>query len=269
MLTLDDKAFRCEDKPMCGRFALTTTREDVMDAFGLHELEAFPPRFNIAPTQPILVVGEGDAPQAGSNLPSRRAFLVRWGFMPSWVKDPQAFPLLINARSETAIEKASFRNAMRHRRILIPASGFYEWHRPSKESGEASQAYWIKPKSGGIAAFGGLVETWASADGSEMDTGAILTTSANGAIRSIHDRMPVVIERQDFARWLDCKTQEPRKVADLMRPVQDDFFEAVPVSSLVNKVANVGPEIQMAVSVNTKPDVQKQTKPPSAQLSLF
>ncbi|THF52474.1 SOS response-associated peptidase [Allorhizobium terrae] len=254
---------------MCGRFALTTTPEDVMDAFGLHELEAFPQRFNIAPTQPILIVGEGDVPDKGSNLPSRRAFLVRWGFVPSWVKDPCDFPLLINARSETAIDKASFRSAMRHRRILIPATGFYEWYRPSKDSGETSQAYWIKPRHGGIVAFGGLVETWASADGSEMDTGAILTTAANGAIRPIHDRMPVVIDPQDFSRWLDCKTQEPRKVADLMRPVQDDFFEAVPVSNLVNKVANVGPEIQAAVSVTAKPDNKKQPKPPSAQLSLF
>jgi putative SOS response-associated peptidase YedK len=254
---------------MCGRFALTTTPEDVMEAFGLHELDAFPPRFNIAPTQPILIVGEGEMPQAGSNLPSRRAFLVRWGFMPSWVKDPREFPLLINARSETAISKASFRNAMRHRRILIPATGFYEWYRPSKESGAPSQAYWIKPKHGGIVAFGGLVETWASADGSEMDTGAILTTSANGAIRPIHDRMPVIIEPHNFSRWLDCKTQEPRKVADLMRPVQDNFFEAVPVSNLVNKVANIGPELQNPVSVKAGPADNKQPEPPSAQLSLF
>ncbi|MBB4955830.1 putative SOS response-associated peptidase YedK [Agrobacterium vitis] len=246
---------------------MTTTPDDVMETFGLHELEGFPPRFNIAPTQPILIVGEGEMVQRGSNLPSRRAFLVRWGFLPSWVKDPGDFPLLINARSETAIEKASFRSAMRHRRILIPASGFYEWHRPARESGEPSQAYWIRPRRGGIVAFGGLVETWASADGSEMDTGAILTTVANGAVQAIHDRMPVVIEPQDFARWLDCKTQEPRKVADLMRPVQDDFFEAVPVSNLVNKVGNNGPEVQAVVE--SKVALTNKKQPPSAQLSLF
>lgn len=254
---------------MCGRFALTTTPDDVMEAFGLHELEAFPPRFNIAPTQPILIVGEGEVPQPGSNLPNRRAFLVRWGFMPSWVKDPRDFPLLLNARSETAIEKASFRNAMRHRRILIPASGFYEWHRPSKESGEPSQAYWIKPRHGGTIAFGGLVETWASADGSEMDTGAILTTAANRGIQPIHDRMPVVIQPQDFSRWLDCRNQEPRQVADLMRPVQDDFFDAVPVSNLINKVTNNGPDVQVAVAPRAMAADKKPSGPPPTQLSLF
>jgi len=240
-----------------------------MEAFGLHELEAFPQRFNIAPTQPILIVAEGEVPIAGSNLPSRRASLVRWGFVPSWVKDPRDFPLLINARSETAIEKASFRNAMRHRRILIPVSGFYEWHRPSKESGAPSQAYWIRPKTGGTIAFGGLMETWASADGSEMDTAAILTTAANAAIQSIHDRMPVVIKPEDFSRWLDCKTQEPRKIVDLMRPAQDDFFEAVPVSNLINKVANTGPEVQATAQPTVKLVPKKQPEPPSAQLSLF
>ncbi|NKF33019.1 SOS response-associated peptidase, partial [Pseudomonas sp. BGM005] len=90
----------------------------------------------------------------------RRAVLVRWGFTPAWVKDPREFPLLINARAETAIGKASFRAAMRHRRVLIPASGFYEWHRPPKESGGKPQAYWIRPRQGGIVAFAGLMETW-------------------------------------------------------------------------------------------------------------
>ncbi|MGO8657063.1 SOS response-associated peptidase family protein, partial [Rhizobium ruizarguesonis] len=94
--------------------------------------------------------------------------------------------------------------------------------------GERPRAYWIRPRQGGVIAFAGLMETWSSADGSEVDTGAILTTSANSAISAIHDRMPVVIKPEDFSRWLDCKTQEPREVVDLMQPVQDDFFEAVP-----------------------------------------
>ncbi len=94
---------------------------------------------------------------------------------------------------------------------------------PSKESGDKSQAYWIRPRRGGVIAFAGLMETWSSADGSEVDTGAILTTSANRTMRPIHDRMPVVIKPEDFARWLDCKTQEPREVLDLMVPVQEDF----------------------------------------------
>jgi putative SOS response-associated peptidase YedK len=167
--------------------------------------------------------------------------------MPGWVKDPSDFPLLFNARAETAVEKASFRAAMRHRRILVPASGFYEWHRPPKGSQEKSQAYWVRPRKGGVIAFAGLMETWASADGSEVDTGAVLTTPSTPAFMPIHDRMPLVIASEDFARWLDCKTLEPRGIADLLKPVDDDFFEAIPVSDLVNKVANTSPEVQKPV----------------------
>lgn len=237
---------------MCGRFALTEPTARLKEFLDVVDVEEFPARYNIAPTQPILVVISGDRQEQGSNLPDRKALLVRWGFTPSWVKDPREFPLLINARAETAIGKASFRAAMRHRRILVPASGFYEWHRPSKGapkgSKEKSQAYWVRPRNGGIVAFAGLMETWSSADGSEVDTGAILTTAANKAIGRIHDRMPVVIEPQDFARWLDCKTQEPREIEDLLRPIDDAFFEAIPVSDKVNKVANVGPELQEPVA---------------------
>jgi putative SOS response-associated peptidase YedK len=254
---------------MCGRYALTQKPEDVLGALGVVDFEAdFPARFNIAPTQPILVVTQADR-QPGSNLPQRRAVLARWGLIPGWVKDMKDFPLLINARSETAIDKASFRAAMRHRRVLIPASGFYEWKRPPQESGVKSQAYWIRPKNGGVIAFGGLLETWSSAEGSEVDTAAILTTKANHAIRGIHDRMPVVIRPEDFERWLECKTQEPRKVADLLAPVEDDFFEAIPVSDLVNKVSNMGPDVQKPVVVAVP--VEKPPKPGKdpSQMSLF
>ncbi|MEF0939325.1 SOS response-associated peptidase [Rhizobium sp. BR 362] len=254
---------------MCGRFALMETEMKVRELLGYLEHEDFPARYNIAPTQPILVVVSGDRQERGSNLPDRRALLVRWGFTPAWVKDPKEFPLLINARAETAIGKASFRAAMRHRRILIPASGFYEWHRPSKESGEKSQAYWIRPRHGGVIAFAGLMETWSSADGSEVDTGAILTTAANRAMRPIHDRMPVVIKPEDFTRWLDCKTQEPREVLDLMVPVQEDFFEAIPVSDRVNKVANMGPELQVPVAIEPPAKPLKKTDPGDGQLSFF
>lgn len=254
---------------MCGRYALTSTADYVGEALGVLMSEGFPARYNIAPTQPILVVVAGDRQDRGSNLPDRRALLVRWGFTPAWVKDPKEFPLLINARSETAIGKASFRAAMRHRRILIPASGFYEWHRPSKDSGEKSQAYWIRPRNGGVIAFAGLMETWSSADGSEVDTGAILTTSANKTIRHIHDRMPVVIKPEDFARWLDCKTQEPREVLDLMAPAQEDFFEAIPVSDRVNKVANMGPDLQEPVAIEVPAKPSKKPDADNGQLSLL
>ncbi|KNY31994.1 SOS response-associated peptidase [Agrobacterium sp. SUL3] len=253
---------------MCGRFVLKATPEEIADYLDLIGLEDFPARFNIAPTQPVLVVLEGERQERGSNLPNRRAVLVRWGFLPGWVKDPKDFPLLINARSETAIDKASFRAAMRHRRVLIPATGFYEWRRPPKEEGGKPQPYFIRPKNGGIVAFAGLMETWSSADGSEVDTGAILTTAANAAIGRIHDRMPVVIAPEDFSRWLDCKTQEPREVADLMRPAQDDFFEMIPVSDKVNKVANVGADLIEPVP-ETAPLAKIKPPKDEGQMSLF
>ncbi len=240
---------------MCGRYALLGTPEEVKAYFDLLDIATFPPRYNIAPTQPILTVMAGPPREPGSNLPNRTSLLVRWGFIPTWAKNPKDMPLLINARSETAAEKNTFRAAMRHRRALIPASGFYEWKR---KGGKPVQAYWIKPREDEIVAFGALMETWHEPGGSEMDTGAILTTSANETISHIHHRMPVVIRQRDFDRWLDCVNNEPRDVADLMQPVQPDFFEPVPVSDLVNKYSNTGPEIQQRVEPKDgAPDPEK------------
>jgi putative SOS response-associated peptidase YedK len=260
---------------MCGRFSLTASPEEVAEFFGLEEVDGFPARYNIAPTQPILIVA-GDIPRApGDNRSNRRAMLVRWGLIPSWVKDLEKFPLLINARSESAAEKNSFRAAMRHRRVLVAASGFYEWHRAPKELKQKPVPYWIRPVHGGIVAFAGLMETYMSPDGAEVDTGAILTTHANPAIAPIHDRMPVVIEPQDFDRWLDCKAGEPRDVADLLKPAAPDFFEAIHVSDRVNKVANAGPDLQQPVAQDGKSgDSALARKPASAapppdQLKLF
>ena len=230
---------------MCGRFSLLHSPEEVQAFFALEELEDFPPRYNIAPTQPILTVVPAPRPDPGSNRPDRAAVLMRWGLIPSWVKDPKEFPLLINARSETAAEKNSFRAAMRHRRALVPASGFYEWQRD--KATKQSQAYWVRAADGGPVAFAALTETWMGTDGSEIDTVAILTTNAAPGFAHIHDRMPVAIRPEDFSRWLDCLNQEPRHVADLLHPAEDGFFEAVPVSDKVNKVANSGPEIQERV----------------------
>lgn len=124
---------------------------------------------------------------------------------------------------------------------------------------------------GGLVAFAGLIETYAEPGGSEMDTGAILTVNANADIAHIHDRMPVVIDPGDFARWLDCRTLEPRDVADLLRPAQPDFFEAIPVSDLVNKVANTGPEIQQRGEVGPEPEKTRRQKPGAddSQMTLF
>lgn len=251
---------------MCGRFTLTATPEEVEALFALLELEGFPARYNIAPTQPVLMVIAGPKAEPGSNLPDRRALLVRWGLIPGWAKDPKDLPLLINARSETAAEKPAFRAAMRHRRTLVPASGFYEWKR---DGSKKSQPYFIRPRGGGLMAFGGLMETYAEPGGSEIDTGAILTTAANSAIAAIHDRMPVIIRPEDFARWLDCRTSEPRDVADLMAPVPPDYLEAIPISDKVNKVANVGPELLEPVPLAVEAAAPKPTAandPPQLKL---
>jgi putative SOS response-associated peptidase YedK len=253
---------------MCGRFALTASPDQTAAFLGLAELEEFPARYSIAPTQPVLMALAGPPRAPGSNLPDRQAILVRWGLIPAWVKDTKEFPLLINARSEGVLEKASFKTAMRHRRALVPSSGFYEWQ---QSGGAKGQPYWIRPKRSGVIAFAGLVETYAEPGGSEMDTGAILTTGANTGIAHIHDRMPVVIEERDFARWLDCRTQEPRDVLDLLKPAEPDFFEAIPVSDLVNKVANTGPEIQERGIVGARPERARRQKPGADdnQMTLF
>ena len=125
----------------------------------------------------------------------------------------------------------------------------------------------MKPRRGGVIAFAGLVETYLEPGGSEIDTGAVLTTRATGEIAQIHDRMPVVIREEDFARWLDCTTREPRDVADLLEPVEPDFFEAVPVSDKVNKVDNMGPEVQAPVAGTAPRSVEE--RPASKQMELF
>ena len=250
---------------MCGRFSLLPTPAEIEEIFALAELDAFPPRYNIAPTQPILVVVAAPPRAPGSNLPGRQALLARWGLIPGWAKNPNDLPLLFNARSETAAEKPAFRAAMRHRRALIPASGFYEWRR---EKGKTGQAYWVRPRAGGVVAFAGLLETWLEPGGAEIDTAAILTTPANPDLAGIHDRMPVVVRPQDFTRWLDCAGSEPRDVADLMAPVEPGFFEAVPVSAAVNKVANVGPELQVRAEEPSRPEAAPPAEEPR-QMNLF
>jgi putative SOS response-associated peptidase YedK len=226
--------------------------------FALLDIDPFPPRTNIAPTQPVLIIRPRPSkPQDRSNAPAREAMLARWGLLPSWLKDPKGFPTLINARGETVAEKPAFRAAMRHRRVLLPASGFYEWKRDEKD--KPLQAYWVKPKRGGVAAFAALMETWLAPDGSEIDTAALITTSAKGPIAKVHDRMPVLLKPEDFSRWLDVKGQEPRDVADLLSGDADDYDVPIPVSNAVNKVANAGPDLMNEVT----PDPRAQAAPPA------
>ena len=228
---------------MCGRFALTATPDEVQALMGYLDEVDFPPRYNIAPTQPVAIVrlvrGE------------RRFALVRSGLVPSFVKDPKNFSLFFNARSETAAEKPTFRAAMRYRRCLFPASGFYEWRRGP---GKSKQPYWVRPKAGGLIAFAGLWETWSDRDGGEIDSAVILTTDASQAIAPIHDRMPVVIAPADFDRWLDAREYPPAAVADLLRPAPEDLFEAIAVGPEVNSARNDNPSLLAPAAVAAAPD---------------
>ena len=211
---------------MCGRFVLTATPEELLALFGYLDGEDFPPRYNIAPTQPIAVVRMLHG--------ARRFALVRWGLVPGWVKDPRAFGLMINARSESAATNGAFKGALQYRRCLVPASGFYEWQ---KREGKRKQPYLLRPRNGGIVAFAGLWETWMGADGSEIDTACILTTAANDTVAPIHNRMPVIVAPGDFERWLESQDG----VADLLHPAPDGLMEAIPVSDRVNAAANDDP----------------------------
>lgn len=207
---------------MCGRFGLTTDPRRVRDHFGYVETPDFPPRETIAPTEPVaLVVGQGG---------QRHFALMRWGFLPEWVKDAGEFPLLFNARSESAADKPAFRNALRRRRCLFPADLFYEWRREGEGRGARRDPFLIRRSDGAPMALGGIWETHLGPDGAEIDTAAILTTAANGLIGAIHERMPVIIDPGAFDRWLDPANDDPARLADLFRPAPDEGLELVPLS---------------------------------------
>jgi putative SOS response-associated peptidase YedK len=217
---------------MCGRYAIAATPEALKALLGYVEQPNFPPRFNIAPTQPIPVVHLGE-----DGL--RHFTLMRWGFIPGWVKDPKTWPLVINIRSETVREKPAFRAAFIRRRCLLPVDGFYEWD-PATRPG---RPYLLRRPDGAPFAFPGLWETWHSPDGSEIDTAALLNTSANALLARIHPRSPVILDPKDYARWLDPLTT-PDEAARLLVPPPDDWLEMVPIGPAINKVANDGPEVQ-------------------------
>ncbi len=233
---------------MCGRYALTLPLEAVRALFAAEAPDQpFPPRYNIAPTQPIPVVHPG-----GDG--GRVLTLMRWGLLPSWVKDPASFTLLINARIETAADKPAFRAAMRRRRCLVPASGFYEWQ---KRGTGPKQPYLLKPSGEPLFAFAGIHETWTGPDGEEMDTACILTRDANAALAPIHDRMPVVVPPEAWAAWLDCADVDVAEALGLLEPTPDDYFEAIPVGTAVNSARNEGPHLQAPLDAEAPPAPRK------------
>ncbi len=222
---------------MCSRYNLTSPPEAVRATFGLLSIDQFPPRYNIAPTQPVGIIRRSHAGPPEFHL-------VRWGLIPGWVKDPRHLSTLINARAETAPEKPSFRGALRHRRCLVPANGFYEWTGPPR----ARTPHLFRLADGGVMAFAGLAEHWLGADGSELETMAILTVAANATLAPFHDRMPVILGPESFEAWLDCRAGDANPVLPLLAPAPDDMLVAVDVSPDLNRVGNEGPQLLRATN---------------------
>jgi putative SOS response-associated peptidase YedK len=223
---------------MCGRFTLRTPATVLIEHFDLdvrneQQLALFDPRYNIAPTQEIVVIRADAA--AGRRVVSP----MRWGLLPSWSKGPPSGPPMINARSETLAEKPAFRTAFKSRRCLIPADGFYEWQLTPGGGKGKKQPFYIHRPDGQPFAFAGLWETWRNADSHlAIESCTIVTTSANAELSGLHDRMPVVLAKTDYDLWLDPKVTGPSSVQHLLAPCGDDELIAEPVSTHVNRVAN-------------------------------
>ena len=213
---------------MCGRFTLTLDPEQLADIFPWATISPeITPRYNIAPTQSIAVI-----PNTGES----RIDFYRWGLIPSWAKDPAIGARLINARAETLTEKPSFRTALKRRRCLIPADGFYEWQ--SSAEGKSKTPMYIRLKSREAFAFAGLWDIWTAPDSSEIRTCTIITTQPNWLIAPIHDRMPVILPKEMYSQWIDSGEVNPVIFTNKLIPYPAEEMEAYPVSKSVNSPNN-------------------------------
>jgi len=252
---------------MCGRFVITSPPEALRQMFGYAEQPNFPPRHNIAPTQPIPVV------MLENGL--RHFRLMRWGLLPAWVKDPRTFTLLINARAETVLAKPAFRNAMRRRRCLIPADGYYEW----QVSDGRKRAYFIHRSDGQPFGLAGLAETWSGPNGEEIDTVAIITAAASADLTALHHRVPVSLGPADFERWLDGNSCDAETALQLLVAPASGSFAWHEVSTRVNRVAHDDAQLILPISAELeaaeapKPKASRKVVPAKsdddAQGSLF
>lgn len=239
---------------MCGRFTLRAPAESIAALFDLDEITEVVPRYNIAPTQPVGIV------RMNANRGQREWTHVLWGLIPSWSKDPTMGARLINARSETVREKPSFRSPFKRRRCLVPADGFYEWKKVDKRK----QPYHItlRPDAEGskivvdregvesLFAIAGLWESWMGPDGSVLESCTLLTTDANDAMQSLHKRMPVIVEPEDYGMWLGSGRDDDRFYLDdlhhLMRPYRSEPISMREVSMYVNNSRNEGADCLVA-----------------------
>ena len=236
---------------VCGRYVITSSPEALRRLFAYAEMPNFPPRYNVAPTQPVpVVLQEPDGPHF---------HLMRWGLLPAWVKDPRKFALVINARAETVRDKPAFRNALKRRRCLLPADGYYEW----QEHAGRKVPFFIHPRDGGPIAFAGLAETWTGPNGEELDTVAIVTAAAPPYMATLHNRVPVTVAPADFARWLDCANVDGEEAMGLAVPPPPGAFAWYEVSTEVNRVANDHAQLILPVDAGGAPPSAPPSKKPA------
>jgi putative SOS response-associated peptidase YedK len=224
---------------MCGRFTLHAKPADIAEHFGLDEIpdDLFEPRYNIAPSQTVATVRLDDAGK-------RTLRMNKWGLIPAWAKDPKISFSLTNARAETVDEKPAFRSAFKSRRCLIPTDGFYEWLPLTTKQ---KQPYHFTRLDGRLLGFAGLWERWTNPESQVIETCSIITTSANGVVRPVHDRMPVILDPADYGQWLDPRTGA-EDLLRLLRPAPDEAMTAMAVSSYVSNARNQGPECVLPVT---------------------
>jgi putative SOS response-associated peptidase YedK len=216
---------------MCGRYRLAKRKQIVEEHFDVASGESeddWIPRYNVAPTQPVAVIRQHP------KEPVRDLSMLRWGLIPPWAKDASSSARMINARSETATTQPAFRDAMKFRRCLIPADGFYEW----KKAGKTRQPYCFEIKEGNLFAFAGLWERWKSPAGEWIRSCSILTTGPNAVTAPVHDRMPVILNPADYDLWLDPGMNESAAVTDLLKPFDARLMRVYPVSSRINDANN-------------------------------
>ncbi|MBB6732682.1 SOS response-associated peptidase [Cohnella zeiphila] len=219
---------------MCGRYTITISLDELMTLYEIGESSVSPmlPRYNIAPTQLVpAIINDGQRNKLGE---------LRWGLIPSWSKDGKGGFKMINARAETIGEKPAFKSLLSRKRCIIPADGFYEW----KKSGSDKQPYRIVPRDGGLFSFAGLYDTWVNPDsGDRLSTCTIITTKPNELMEDIHDRMPVILTRDNTDVWLDKGNQDKDLLLSLLRPYEAEKMRAYKVDKAVGNVRNHSPEL--------------------------